>query len=62
MTPEGVIFRTTSWQHLSAIPSHPLVEELRRYVEWKMVNSKMTRKGECEASKRAQIVEPKTKT
>jgi hypothetical protein len=41
-TPKGVIFRTTSWQHLSALPSHPLVDELTRYVEWKMVNSKMT--------------------
>jgi hypothetical protein len=44
-TPEGVSFRTTSWQHLSAIPSHPLAEELARYVQWKMVNSKMTKKA-----------------
>jgi len=44
-TPEAVGFRTTYWQHLSAIPSHPLVEELTRHVEWKMVNSKMTKKA-----------------
>jgi len=36
-------FRATSWQHLSAIPSHPLVKELTRSVEWKMVNSRMPR-------------------
>jgi hypothetical protein len=60
-TPEGVYFRTTLWQHMSAIPTHPLLDELARYSEWKVVNSKVTRKGECEASKRAQIVEPKTK-
>lgn len=44
-TPEGVSFRTTSWQHLSALPSHPLVDELTRYVGWKMINSKMMRKS-----------------
>ena len=42
-TPEGISFRTTSWHHLSSITSHPLVEELTRYVEWRMVNSRMTR-------------------
>lgn len=44
-TPVGVSFRTTSWQHLSVIPSHPLAEELTRHVQWKMVNSKMTKKA-----------------
>lgn len=48
-TPEGVSFRTISWQHLSALPSHPLVDELTRYVEWKMVNSKMTSKSDKQA-------------
>jgi len=43
-TPKGVSLRTTSWQHLSALPLHPFVDELTRYVEWKMVNSKMPRK------------------
>ncbi len=39
--PEGVSFRTTTWQHLGALPTHPLVDELAIYVEWKMVNSRM---------------------
>jgi len=44
-TPKGVSLRTTSWQHLSALLSHPLVDELTRYVGWKMINSKMIRKS-----------------
>lgn len=38
-TPEGVSFRTTSWQHLSALTSHPLANELALYFEWKRGNS-----------------------
>ena len=45
-TPKGVSFRTTSWQHLSALPSHPVVDELTRYVEWKTINSRMKRKSD----------------
>lgn len=44
-TPEGVSLRTTSWQHLSTILSHPLADELTRSVGWKMINSKMTKKA-----------------
>lgn len=45
-TPKGVSLRKTFWQHLSALPSHPLVDELTRYVEWKTINSRMKRKSD----------------
>lgn len=43
-TPEGVIFRSTLWKTLCALPSHPLAIELTRYFEWKLANSRILTK------------------
>lgn len=40
-TPKDVIFRTTLWQSLCDLPSHPLAAELALYFEWKLANSRM---------------------
>jgi len=40
-TPEGVDFRTTLWQDICALASHPLAMELCHYSKWKTVNARL---------------------
>jgi len=34
-TPEGITFRSTKWENICSLTSHPHAEELRRYFDWK---------------------------
>lgn len=40
-TPDGVIFRSTTWEDICALDSHPHAEELTRYYRWKKENSRI---------------------
>jgi hypothetical protein len=49
-TPKGIQFRTTTWEHLCSLPSHPHAEELRRYYLWKESHSRPIRKTKVKGS------------
>jgi len=40
-TPEGIIFRSTTWERICSLRSHPLVDEVLRYFKWKTDNTKL---------------------
>lgn len=40
-TPDGIIFRSTTWERVCQLRSHPQAEELRRYLKWKMEHTKI---------------------
>jgi len=44
-TPEGIIFRSVTWENICSLNSHPLAEEVKRYFEWKKANTKMANQG-----------------
>lgn len=44
-TPEGIAFRSTTWERVCSLAFHPHAEELRRYLEWKTRHTKMTGKA-----------------
>jgi len=37
---EGVIFRTTTWDEICSLKTHPIADEVRRYLTWKKENTK----------------------
>ncbi len=37
--PEGIIFRSITWEEVCSLNSHPLAEEIKRYFEWKKINT-----------------------
>lgn len=37
--PEGVNFKTTLWEDVCSLSSHPLSDEVERYLKWKVENS-----------------------
>jgi hypothetical protein len=41
--PDGVIFKTTIWEDVCKLSSHPLCNEVGRYYEWKARNSTTNR-------------------
>jgi len=40
-TPEGVAFRSATWEAVCSLATHPLAEEVRRYSAWKMEHTRM---------------------
>jgi hypothetical protein len=44
-TPEGIAFRSATWEEICSLTSHPLSEEVKRYFEWKKANTKMASQG-----------------
>lgn len=44
-TPEGIAFRSVTWEKICSLPSHPRAEEVQRYVNWKRHNTKMPNKS-----------------
>lgn len=44
MTPDGVTFRTTTWDKVCDLVSHPQAEELKRYLKWKTELTKASNK------------------
>ncbi len=43
-TPGGIAFRSTSWEQICGLDSHPYAEELGRYFRWKKQHAKMPQK------------------
>lgn len=43
-TPEGITFRSTTWERICSMASHPHAEELGRYFEWKKEHTKIANK------------------
>ena len=41
MTPDGVDFRSTTWEDICSLSSHPIVDEVQRYYQWKKRNTKV---------------------
>jgi len=41
-TTEGIAFRSTTWEDICSLPSHPIAAEVQRYFKWKKDNSRMT--------------------
>lgn len=41
--PEGIIFRSITWEEICSLNSHPIADEVKRYFNWKKNNSKMTK-------------------
>jgi len=39
-TPEGIAFRSATWEQICALDSHPQTEELERYLRWKKEHTK----------------------
>ncbi len=44
-TPEGILFRSVTWEEICSLSSHPIAEEVKRYFEWKKINTKMANKS-----------------
>ena len=44
-TPEGIIFRSTTWEDICSLPSHPHAEELGRYYRWKREHTRISNNG-----------------
>ncbi|HPN86738.1 MAG TPA: hypothetical protein PKV11_06700 [Smithella sp.] len=42
--PEGVIFRSITWEEICSLNTHPIAEEVERYYNWKVNNTKMFKK------------------
>jgi len=40
-TPEGIIFRSTTWEAICVLGSHPHAEELWRYFKWKKEHTRV---------------------
>jgi len=40
--PDGVLFRSATWEAICSLTTHPLAEEVRRYFAWKMEHTRMT--------------------
>ena len=40
-TPEGITFRSTTWENICSLDSHPHAEELRRYFNWKKEHTRV---------------------
>lgn len=40
-TPEGVLFRSATWEVICSLTTHPLAEEVRRYFTWKRQHTRM---------------------
>ncbi len=38
--PEGVIFRAITWDEICSLNTHPIADEVRRYLIWKKGNTK----------------------
>jgi hypothetical protein len=43
-TPEGITFRSTTWENVCALSSHPQAEEVWRYFKWKKEHSRIANK------------------
>lgn len=41
--PEGIIFKTLTWESICSLASHPCAEELKKYYEWKKANTRIAR-------------------
>ncbi len=39
--PGNVLFRSTTWEHLCSLPSHPFADEVLHYFAWKKNNSRL---------------------
>jgi hypothetical protein len=39
-TPEGVAFRSATWEAICSLTTHPLGDEVRRYFAWKMEHTR----------------------
>lgn len=44
-TPEGIAFRSTTWEDICSLPSHPLAPEVQRYFKWKRDNTRIANQG-----------------
>jgi len=44
-TPDGVDFRSTTWEDVVGLGSHPWADEVQRYFEWKKKNTRMINNG-----------------
>ena len=40
-TPDGILFRSATWEAICSLPTHPLTEEVRRYFKWKVENTRI---------------------
>jgi len=43
-TPDGITFRSTTWERVCDLASHPQAEELKRYLKWKTKLTKMAKR------------------
>ncbi len=43
-TPDGITFRSTTWERVCDLASHPQAEELKRYLKWKIKLTKTANK------------------
>ena len=43
-TPEGIAFRSTTWDKICSLQSHPHSNELQRYLKWKKEHTKKSKK------------------
>lgn len=43
--PQNILFRSTTWEQLCSLTSHPYAEEVQRYYRWKVDHSKIARKS-----------------
>jgi len=39
--PDRILFRSTTWEAICSVATHPLAEEVRRYFGWKMEHTRM---------------------
>lgn len=44
-TPEGITFRSTTWESICSLTSHPHAKELGRYFKWKKEHTRMANRG-----------------
>jgi hypothetical protein len=44
-TPEGIAFRSTTWERVCSLSSHPHADEVRRYFDWKRNHTRTTNNG-----------------
>jgi len=43
--PEGIIFRSITWEEICSLNSHPIGDEVKKYLNWKKSNTKMSGKS-----------------
>ena len=44
-TPDGIAFRSTTWEQICSLTSHPHAAEVARYFKWKKEHTRMANKG-----------------